>query len=102
MGLPLLVTNNWNLGGSPVADNLTLVDASGIAGNLEDIAIDMFREGSVEMLDSALVQDALVPTGASMVSLWQTNCVAIRAGAWFAAMRFRPNAVAVVDALAWT
>jgi hypothetical protein len=102
LGLPLVVSNAANLGGSPVADSLVLVDARGMAGNLEDVAVDMHRDGSVEMLDSALQQDAVVGTGASMVSLWQTNTTAIRAGAWFSAVRFRPNAVAVVDPLAWS
>jgi len=31
------------------------------------------------MLDSALQQDATNGTGASLVSLWQTNCVGLRA-----------------------
>jgi hypothetical protein len=40
LGLPFVVTGNANLGGSPQADNLMLVDARGIAGDLENVTVE--------------------------------------------------------------
>jgi hypothetical protein len=60
----------------------------------------MSRHASLQQ-DNVPTQNALTGTGSTMVSLWQTNCVAIEALAWFAALRIRSNAVAAIDAIAW-
>lgn len=44
-----------------------------------DVSIDVSREASLEMLDGSLVQDGAAGTGASLVSMWQTNMLAVRA-----------------------
>lgn len=44
-----------------------------------NVSIDVSEEASLEMLDSSLQQDGTAGTGASLVSMFQTNMIAIRA-----------------------
>lgn len=43
------------------------------------VTLDASREAAIEMLDGTLVQDATSGTGTSLVSMFQTNSVALRA-----------------------
>ncbi len=94
-GLPVIVSQ---YAGSIVA----LVNASDIyEADDGEIAVDMSREASVEMLDSALVQNGLVGTGTSLVSLWQSNLVGLRAERTINWKRRRTSAVAYLTGVQW-
>ena len=58
------------------------------------VAVDMSREASLEM-ESEPVGDSVTPTPTEMVSMFQTNSVAIRAERWINWKR-RRAAVAVI------
>lgn len=59
------------------------------------VAVDMSREASLEM-ESEPVGDSVTPTPTEMVSMFQTNSVAIRAERWINWKRRRTAAVAVI------
>ncbi len=71
--LPALVTTALDDG------VLVLIDASGIAGDLDDIAVRGSNQADIEMADASLAQDATTGTGASMVSMFQTDGLALLA-----------------------
>jgi len=94
-GLPVIVSE---YAGTTVA----LVNASDIYfGDEGGVMVDMSREASLEMLDTGLQQDATAGTGASLVSLWQSNLVALRAERELNWMRRRASAVAYLTGVAW-
>lgn len=61
------------------------------------LAVDASREASLEM-DSAPTNDSATPTAASLVSLWQTGSVAIKAIRGITWTRRRPTAVYRISA----
>lgn len=69
-------------------------------GDEGGVMIDMSREASLEM-DDAPSGDATNGTGASLVSLWQTNCVGIRAERFINWSKRRASAVAYLDGVNW-
>lgn len=80
---------------------LTLIDPTFVlAAHDDDLELSTGREASIEMLDSSLQGSAVADVnGASLVSMWQTNTVAIRAVgrvAWAAA---RPGAAVSITGL---
>lgn len=60
------------------------------------VAVDMSREASLEM-QSAPTHDSTTPTAVELVSMFQTNSVAIRAERWINWKRRRDAAVAVIS-----
>lgn len=95
MGLPVIVSQ---YAGSIVA----LVNASDIyEADDGEIAVDMSREASVEMLDGSLVQNGITGTGTSLVSLWQSNLVGLRAERTINWKRRRTSAVAYLTGVVW-
>jgi HK97 family phage major capsid protein len=74
------------------ASDIYLVDDSGVM-------VDMSREASLEMLDSGFTQNA--PTGASLVSMFQNNLVALRAERSINWARRRASAVAYLTGVTW-
>lgn len=84
------------------AGRVALMDATGIAGESGSVEIDASGQADIEMLATALLQDSTTGTpAASLVSMFQTNSVAIRATADFDAHRVRDDAVAVLTGVAW-
>jgi HK97 family phage major capsid protein len=65
------------------------------------VTVDASREASLEMLDGSLTQDASGGTGASLVSMFQTNSVAVRAERYVNWARRRTGAVVVLDMCFW-
>lgn len=65
-----------------------------------DVSVDMSREASLEMADNPS-HDADTPTGASLVSLWQTNAVGFRAERALNWKKRRPSAVAALASVNW-
>lgn len=88
-GLPVIVSQY-------VGNQLVLVNAPDIyLADDGGVAVDMSREASLEM-ESAPTGDSLTPTPVEMVSMFQTNSVAIRAERWINWKRRRTAAVAVI------
>ena len=85
-----------------VTNIVVLVNASDIyLADDGDIAIDASREASLEMSD-APAHDSKTPTGAtSLVSMFQTNTVAIRAERMISWLRRRTGSVAYLTGVDW-
>jgi hypothetical protein len=87
---PLMVSDG------ALAGTLIVLDAGAIAANAGEIALRASRHASIEM-QSAPANSAATATGANMVSMWQSNGVALLASAAIACAKLRSSAVAVVD-----
>ena len=88
-------------GGSPGVAAV-LVDASRIAAWSEGIGLSRATHASLEMSDSPIMTVGGVgspdaPTSTQQVSLWQTNCSAIRGERWWSASRLVDTAVVVIE-----
>ncbi|EAX5777740.1 phage major capsid protein [Salmonella enterica subsp. enterica serovar Senftenberg] len=89
-GLPVIVSQY-------VGNQLVLVNAPDIyLADDGGVAVDMSREASLEM-ESDPAGDSITPTGTELVSMFQTNSVAIRAERWINWKRRRTDAVAVIS-----
>ncbi|EOE7352798.1 phage major capsid protein [Enterobacter hormaechei] len=89
-GLPAIVSQY-------AGSNLTLLNAPDIyLADDGGVAVDMSREASLEM-ESDPTGDSVSPTGTELVSMFQTNSVAIRAERWINWKRRRTAAVAVIS-----
>jgi HK97 family phage major capsid protein len=101
-GLPVIVSQSAGLvGASDGSHIVVLVHAPSIL--LADdgmVAVDASREASVEMSDAPTNQSAN-GTGASLVSMWQTNSTAIRAERWVNWVKGRSAAVSYLTAVHW-
>lgn len=88
-GLPVIVSQY-------AGDILVLADAQSIfLADDGQVVIDASREASLEMSDTP-TGDSTKPTGASMVSMFQTNSIAIRAERFINWKRRRASGVAYV------
>lgn len=76
------------------ASDIYLADEGGLT-------VDMSTEASLEMLDSGLSQDATAGTGASLVSMFQTNSVAFLAERMINWSKRRASAVSGIDTVNW-
>ncbi|EIY9226013.1 phage major capsid protein [Salmonella enterica] len=89
-GLPVIVSQY-------VGNQLVLVNAPDIyLADDGGVAVDMSREASLEM-ESDPAGDSITPKGTELVSMFQTNSVAIRAERWINWKRRRTAAVAVIS-----
>ena len=79
---------------------MLLIDGVGIAGESDAIKIDASDDTTIEM-ETEPTQDSTTPTASEMVSMFQTNSVAIMAKAWFGAERIRDDAVARITNIMW-
>lgn len=81
-----------------LSGQIVLVDASGIAAEIEAITISLADQATVEMSDTP----GAPPNAASvLVSLWQSNMVGLLARAFFGAERVRAGSVAILDGAEW-
>ena len=84
-----------------VGDIVVLVNASDIyLADEGGINVDASREASLEMSD-APAHTSAVPTAASLVSMWQTNSVAIRAERTINWLRRRDPGVVYLSSVSW-
>jgi HK97 family phage prohead protease len=106
---PTMNMTGGTLNGMPViasdyvpAGIVALVNASDVyLADDGDITVDMSREASLEMSD-APAHDSITPTGSStLVSMFQTNTVAIRAERTINWMRRRTQSVAYLTSADW-
>jgi Phage capsid family len=82
------------------AGTLRLCNASAIAGNADVIDLALARQADIAMVDTTTM-DTGGPVPAQMVSLWQSNMVAIRATISFAAEKIRSDAIAELVGINW-
>lgn len=96
LGRPLITSNHVPAGEFILAfaSELYLSDDGAVT-------VDASREASIEMLDSSLVQDATAGTGTSLVSMYQTNSVALRAERFINWSKRRSTAVARLTGVGW-
>src|SRR4029077_12589065 len=84
-----------------VTDIVVLANASDIyLADDGEVAIDASREASLEMSD-APAHNSITPTPAQLVSMWQTNSVAIRAERTINWLRRRDPAVVYLTGVSW-
>lgn len=94
INIPALVSD------AVAADQIHLVDASAIAADLGTIDLVTSGQGDVLMADDPPM-NATGPVAAQMVSLFQSNSVALRSTIYFASERLRPNCIATIDNVDW-
>lgn len=83
-----------------VGSYVALVNASDVYfADDGGVAVDMSREASLEMKDGSLTQDQ--PTGASLVSMFQNNLVALRAERTLNWALRRETGVTYLSGVAW-
>jgi len=80
LGIPVITSQAMVALGSPDQDIIVAVKAGDIY--LADdgvVTVDASDQASIEMLDSSLVQNGMTGTGASLVSLWQSGLLGLKA-----------------------
>lgn len=94
LGYPVVVSQHiGNVVAMVAADQIFLGDEGGVQ-------VDMSREASLEM-KSVATQDGIAGTGASLVSMFQNNLVALRAERTINWKRARTPAVAYLTGVTW-
>lgn len=103
-GLPAIASENCIKVGSPVSGEgrmLVLVNASEILLADDGMAdVEASREASIQMLDNP-TNDTVTPTATTMVSMWQTNSIAIRAVRYINWAKRRSNVVQFIQDAAY-
>jgi hypothetical protein len=94
MGVPVVVSDGQGSG------KITFVDATALAIASKPIELRSSDQAAIEM-DSAPSHNASTPTGASLVSMWQTNNRALLCERQFAVKVIRPNGVASLTNAQW-
>ena len=95
-GLPALVSDSLPAsGGSPTLPTAMLIDASQIAAETDVMTLDVAEHADLQLATNP------VEGAANMVSMWQTNCTALRVSRRFGFERLKSSAVAVLDQCDW-
>lgn len=93
-GLPCFASNGIPPG------QLMVLDAAQIAAAATGVDVQASAAADLEMSD-APTSSSTTPTGASLVSMFQTNAVAMRAVATIAAQRLRDDACVLLENINW-
>lgn len=102
IGYPVIVSEYVTTGSSPNTDLMIFVNASDIyLADDGQVVVDVSREASLEMTATPS-QNAATPTESSVVSLWQTNSIGLRAERFINWLRRRDAAVAYISNAAYT
>ena len=106
-GIPVITSQYAVLGGSPDGNLVILCNASDIfLSDDGQVVIDASREASLQMADDPTNTPAggspLAPTATTMVSLWQTNSIGLRAERFINWARRRDEAVAYLENVAYS
>ena len=102
-GIPVITSQSANVSGSPTYGNLIIVLKPSEIMLADDgqVIIDASREASLQMLDNPTNSPTGGTTATSMVSMFQTNSVAIRAERFINWKRRRDAAVAWINNTAY-
>jgi HK97 family phage major capsid protein/HK97 family phage prohead protease len=99
-GIPV-ITSNYLASGASYGNMVVCLSAENIAlADDGNVSVDASREASIEMVDSSS-QDSGSGTGASLVSMFQTNSIAIRAEREINWKKLRSTAVVYMDDVNW-
>lgn len=81
LGLPVIVSNNADISGSPDSGNMIILLQPNDVFLADDgqVTIDVSREASIQMLDNPTNTSTSGTTATTMVSMYQTHSLAIRA-----------------------
>ncbi len=82
------------------AKTLILIDGDRVLADIESLGVDVSRHAALQMDDAPTV-DAITPTATPVVSLWQTNTIAVKVSAMFGVAAGTADAVAVLTDVAW-
>lgn len=101
-GLPVVTSQAAGLVGASDGAHIVVLLKAGDILLADDgtVAVDASREASLEMSDSPS-SAAGTGTGASLVSMFQTNCVAIRAERWINWVKARSTAAVYLTGVHW-
>jgi HK97 family phage major capsid protein/HK97 family phage prohead protease len=111
---PGLSMSGGNINGIPVITSQYATDVSGGGGNLViavnareifladdgQVTVDASREASLQMLDNP-TNNSATATATAMVSMWQTNSIALRAERFINWSKRRSTAVVYMDDVNW-
>jgi HK97 family phage major capsid protein/HK97 family phage prohead protease len=101
-GIPVLTSEHLTAVGSPSTQTIVLVKADEVyLADEGSVNVEASFEASLEMLDTGLSQDATTGTGASLLNLWQTGCVALRSMREINWKLRRPTAVQYISPAAY-
>ena len=102
-GLPVITSNTAVLGGSPTAGNIiVLLNAPEILlADDGQVTIDASREAAIQMIDNPTNESTGGTVATSMVSMFQTESVAIRATRFINWKKRRTSAVAFIAGAAY-
>jgi hypothetical protein len=89
-GLPFLVSEAVD------DDQLVLLDAGALAGDLGDVTMRASGAASVQMLDNP-TNNSATATGTTLVSMWQTDSVVLACVLAFGIEQLRPAIASVTD-----
>lgn len=79
-GIPVIVSEAVSSLGSPTANMIVAVNAEDVyLADDGNVSIDASEQASLQMDDAPATQDGTTGTGTSLVSLWQTNMLGLRA-----------------------
>lgn len=79
-GIPVIVSEAVSSLGSPTANMIVAVNAEDIyLADDGNVSMDASEQASLQMDDAPGTQDGTTGTGTSLVSLWQTNMLGLRA-----------------------
>ena len=104
MGLPAVVSNAANIAGSPDSGRMIILAKTSDILFADDgnVAIDASREASIEMTDAPSGNAATGTAGTtSLVSMYQSNSVAVRAVRYINWKKARSTAVAFIQDAAY-
>jgi HK97 family phage major capsid protein/HK97 family phage prohead protease len=80
LGFPVIVSEYLTALGSPSTQMIVAANASDIyLADDGGVSVESSDQASLEMLDGTLLQDGTAGTGASLVSLWQTGMLGLKA-----------------------
>lgn len=106
-GLPVITSQYCSGLGSPSGNLMILVNAGDIyLSDDGQVVIDVSREASLQMLDNPTTSPAagspIAPVPTTLVSLWQTDSIGLRAERFINWQRRRDSAVAYLAAVAYS
>jgi len=100
MGIPV-ITSQYAANQSGYGNLVIALDQSAIfLADDGQVTLDASREASIQMSD-APTNDAATGTGQSLVSMYQTNSIAVRAERYINWLKARTTAVALIDDANW-
>lgn len=103
LGLPVITSNSANIPGSPGSGKMIILAVQSEIFLADDgqITVDVSREASIQMLDNPTNASTSGTTATTMVSMFQTHSLAIRATRFVNWAKRRTTAVAYIKEAAY-